>query len=106
VMSARTKLRDVPIAPRSLCWSRSGFVVAGLFAAILAFASAGVIAIVQFPFADRGHQVTIRADSTIPQLVVQSSHGMSGESAPLGLEVQGLAEGAVVLISWDGIVNR
>jgi hypothetical protein len=98
VMSARTKLRDVPIAPRSLCWSRSGFVVAGLFASILAFAFAGVIAIVQFPFADRGHQVTIRADSTIPQLVVQASHGMSGEPAPLGLEVQGLAEGTVVLI--------
>jgi hypothetical protein len=31
---------------------------------------AGVIAIAQFPFADRGHQLTIRADPTTPQLVV------------------------------------
>ena len=96
-MSAPTKFRDAPLAPRSP-WSRSGFVVAGLFASILAFAFAGVIAIAQFPFADRGHQLTIRADPTTPQLVVQSSHGMSGEPAPLGLEVQGSAEGAVVLI--------
>ena len=97
-MSAPTNLRDVPIAPRSLCWSRSGFVLAGLFASILAFAFAGVIAIIEFPFADRGHQLAIRTEPTHPQLVVQSSHGMSGEPAPLGLEVQGLAEGAVVLI--------
>jgi hypothetical protein len=72
--------------------------VAGLLACILAFAFAGLIAITQFPFADRGHQLATRADPTTPQLVVQSSHGMSGEPAPLGLEVQGLAEGAVVLI--------
>jgi hypothetical protein len=96
-MSAPTKFRDAPLAPRSP-WSRSGFVVAGLFASILAFAFAGVIAIIEFPFADRGHELAMRGDPTNPQLVVQSSHGMSGEPAPLGLEVQGLAEGAVVLI--------
>jgi hypothetical protein len=105
-MSSPTNLRDVRLAPPSHFWTRSGFVLAGLLACILAFALAGVIAIAQFPFADRGHQLAIRADPTTPQLVVQSSHGMSGEPAPLGLEVQGLAEGAVVLISWDGIVNR
>jgi hypothetical protein len=98
VMSAPTKFRDVPLAPRSPCWSRSGFVLAGLFASILAFAFAGVIAIIEFPFADRGHQLAMRTEPTHPQLVVQSSRGMSGEPAPLGLEVQGLAEGAVVLI--------
>jgi hypothetical protein len=97
-MSSPTNLRDVRLAPPSHFWSRSGFVLAGLLACILAFALAGVIAIAQFPFADRGHQLAIRADPTTPQLVVQSSHGMSGEPAPLGLEVQGLAEGAVVLI--------
>jgi hypothetical protein len=97
-MSSPTNLRDVRLAPPSHFWSRSGFVLTGLLACILAFAFAGVIAIAQFPFADRGHQLAIRADPTTPHLVVQSSHGMSGEPAPLGLEVQGLAEGAVVLI--------
>jgi hypothetical protein len=92
-MSAPTNLRDVPLAPQSHLWSRSGFVLS-----ILAFAVAGVIAVAKFPFADREHQLAIRADPTTPHLVVQSSHGMSGEPAPLGLEVQGLAEGAVVLI--------
>lgn len=97
-MSAPTDLRDVRLGPPSHFWSRSGFVVAGLFACILAFAFAGVIAVAQFPFVDRGRQLAIPAEPTIPQLVVQSSHGMSGEPAPLGLEVQGLAEGAVVHI--------
>jgi hypothetical protein len=95
-MSGPTNLRDVPLAPQSHFWSRPGFVVAGLFASILAFA--GVIAVAQFPFADRGRQLAIGAEPTIPQLVVQSSHGISGEPAPLGLGVQGAAEGAVVLI--------
>jgi hypothetical protein len=92
-MSAPTNLRDVPLAPQSHLWSRSGFVLS-----ILAFAVAGVIAVAKFPFADREHQLPIRAEPTIPQLVVQSSQGVSGEPAPLGLGVQGLVEGAVVLI--------
>jgi hypothetical protein len=97
-MSSPTNLPEVRLAPPSHFWSRSGFVLTGLLACILAFALAGVIAIAQFPFADRGHQLAIRADPTTPQLVVQPSQGMSGEPAALGLEVQGLAEGAVVLI--------
>jgi hypothetical protein len=39
-----------------------------------------------------------RAESAIPRLIVQSSRAMSGEPAPLGLALQGRAEGAVVII--------
>jgi hypothetical protein len=35
----------------------------------------------------------------IPHLVVQSSRGISGEPAPLGLALQGRAEGAIVIIT-------
>jgi hypothetical protein len=88
----------VPFPPQSHFWSRSGLLMAGLFASILGLAFAGVIAITQFPFVGSGSQPAIRAELSVPELVVQSSHGISGEPAPLGLRVQGLAEGAVVLI--------
>jgi hypothetical protein len=88
---------DIPLAPQSHFRSRSGFVVVGLFAFILAVALTSVIAITQFPLADSGSQPAIGTEPAIPQLVVQSSHGR-GEPARLGLRVQGQAEGAVVII--------
>jgi hypothetical protein len=41
----------------------------------------------------------IRTEPAIPHLVVQSSRGVSGEPAPLGLALQGRAEGAIVIIT-------
>jgi hypothetical protein len=41
----------------------------------------------------------IRTEPAMLQLVVQSSRVMSGEPAPLGLALQGRAEGAIVIIT-------
>jgi hypothetical protein len=41
----------------------------------------------------------IRAEVAIPRLIVQSSREMSEKPAPLGLTLQGRAEGAVVIIT-------
>jgi len=40
-----------------------------------------------------------RTEPAIPHLVVQSSRAVSGEPAPLGLALQGRAEGAIVIIT-------
>ena len=91
-------------------------VVGGLVGVMLGVA---VIALEQFPLADIWRQPTIdrtielasssarpapatlaiRAEPALPRFVVQSSRGMSGEPALLGLALQGRAEGAVVIIT-------
>ena len=90
-------------------------VVGGLVGVMLGVA---VIALERFPLADIWRQPTIdrtielasssarpapatlaiRAEPALPRFVVQSSRGMSGKPAPLGLVLQGRAEGAVVII--------
>ena len=91
-------------------------VVGGLVGVMLGVA---VIALERFPLADIWRQPTIdrtielasssarpapatlaiQAEPAIPRLIVQSSRGMSGKPAPLGLTLQGRAEGAVVIIT-------
>ena len=89
--------------------------VCGLVGVILAVAIAAVIAIGQFSLAEIWRQLAIdrtielasssarpapaRAEPAIPRLIVQSSRAMSGEPVPLGLALQGPAEGAVVIIT-------
>ena len=107
VTPARDRLLDpdVPFA-----------VVGGLVGVMLGVA---VIALERFPLADIWRQPTIdrtielasssarpapatlaiRAEPALPRFVVQSSRGMSGKPAPLGLVLQGRAEGAVVIIT-------
>ena len=43
--------------------------------------------------------LAIRPETVIARLVVHSSRAVSGEPAPLGLELQGKAEGAIVIIA-------
>jgi hypothetical protein len=43
--------------------------------------------------------LTTRPEAVTARLVVHSSHAVSGEPAPLGLELQGEAEGAIVIIA-------
>jgi len=118
VIPARDRLLDpeTPPAPPSRLRSRSRLtVVGGLVGVILAVAIAAVIAIGQFSLAEIWRQLAIdrtvelasssvwpasaRAEPAIPRLIVQSSRAMSGEPAPLGLALQGPAEGAVVIIT-------
>jgi hypothetical protein len=95
---------DVPPAPPSRLRSRLGLtVVGGLVGVILAVAIAAVwrqLAIdrtVELA-SSSARPAPARAESAIPRLIVQSSRAMSGEPAPLGLALQGRAEGAVVII--------
>jgi hypothetical protein len=110
---------DIPLAPLSRLQTRSGLVLVGLVGFILAFGLITIIAITNFQRADSWSQPAIdrtialaasseplvsttrpiRVEPTIPRLVVHSSRGMSGEPAPLGLALQGRAEGAVVIIT-------
>jgi hypothetical protein len=118
VIPARDRLLDpeTPPAPPSRLRSRSRLtVVGGLVGVILAVAIAAVIAIGQFSLAGIWRQLAIdrtvelasssvwpasaRAEPAIPRLIVQSSRAKSGEPAPLGLALQGRAEGAVVMIT-------
>lgn len=114
---ARDRLLAYDIAPTSA--RRSGFIVLGLAGCIFAFALIAVIAISHFPLGDSWDQSAIdrtveldssseqlglpipatRAGPTMPKFIVQASRGMSGEPAPLGLALQGQAEGAVVIIT-------
>jgi hypothetical protein len=118
VTPARDALLDpqTPPAPPSRLRSRLRLtVVGGLVGVILAVAIAAVIAIGQFSLAGIWRQLAIdrtvelasssawpasaRAEPAIPRLIVQSSRAMAGEPAPLGLALQGRAEGAVVIIT-------
>jgi hypothetical protein len=104
--------------PRSHLGNRSkAALIGGLGCVLLAVALTAVIAIGQFSLAEIWRQLVIdrtveltsssaapatsaiQAEAAIPRLIVQSSRGMSGEPAPLGLTLQGRAEGAVVIIT-------
>ena len=107
---------DIPAAGPS---RRSSLVVVGLVGLLLAFALTAVLAISHLPLADSWGQLAIdrtielassseplasanpaiRAEPAIPKLIVQSSRAISGEPGPLGLALQGRAEGAVVIIT-------
>ncbi len=116
VTPSRVVLLDPDVPPPSRLRSRSRLtVVCGLVGVILAVAIAAVIAIGQFSLAEIWRQLAIdrtielasssarpapaRAEPAIPRLIVQSSRAMSGEPVPLGLALQGPAEGAVVIIT-------
>ena len=116
VTPARVVLLDPDVPPPSRLRGRSRLtVVCGLVGVILAVAIAAVIAIGQFSLAEIWRQLAIdrtielasssarpapaRAEPAIPRLIVQSSRAMSGEPVPLGLALQGPAEGAVVIIT-------
>src|SRR6266404_5315038 len=120
VTPARVVLLDPDVPPPSRLRGRSRLtVVCGLVGVILAVAIAAVIAIGQFSLAEIWRQLAIdrtielasssarpapaRAEPAIPRLIVQSSRAMSGEPVPLGLALQGPAEGAVVIIT--GLVS-
>jgi hypothetical protein len=109
---------DVPPPHFPRLGTRSGLIVMVLVGLIFALALAAVSAIPQHlwlseswrePTGDRTKMTAseplasatpaIRTEPAIPQLVVQSSRAMSGEPAPLGLALQGRAEGAVVIIT-------
>jgi hypothetical protein len=104
--------------PRSHLGNRSkAALIGGLGCVLFAVALTAVIAIGQFSLAEIWRQLVIdrtveltsssaapatsaiQAEAAIPRLIVQSSRGMSGEPAPLGLTLQGRAEGAVVIIT-------
>ena len=103
---------DVP--PPSRPRSRSKLVVTCcLVGLILAIAISSVLVFGQLRLADIWHQPAddhlwtqlnratsaMRGEQAIPRLIVQSSHGTSGEPIPLSLAISGPAEGAVVIIT-------
>src|SRR5262245_59994108 len=105
-----------PPAPlRKKSWIGS---VGRLGLVMLPAAIVALFAIGQFPFTDfwrqqRGDRVELasssarpapttapkRTEPAIPQLVVRDLRGNRGEPAPLGMALQGRADGAIVLIS-------
>jgi hypothetical protein len=102
---------DVAAASPSHRRSKSIFFTSCLVGVIFAGATSAVIAFRQFSLADiwRDHvslwaqlhrpTLTMRGEQAIPQLIVQSSRGNSGEPIPLGLTIHGPAEGAVIIIT-------
>src|SRR5215831_5057100 len=108
---------DVPPPQLPRLGRRSGLIVMVLVGFIFALALAAVSATQHLWLSESGRQPTgdrtmemtaseplasatpaIRTEA-IPHLVVQSSRGISGEPAPLGLALQGRAEGAIVIIT-------
>jgi hypothetical protein len=115
---ARDRLLDSdrPLAPRSHIPSKSGLVMVAL---AVAFGLTAIFAVTHFAPEDNWSQSAIdrafelisppepplpairpiRVEPAIPRLIVHSSRGVAGEPAPLGLALQGPAEGAVVIIT-------
>jgi len=109
---------DVPPPQLPRLGRRSGLIVMVLVGFIFALALAAVSAISQHfrlseswrqPTGDRTMEMTasepltsathaIQNDPGTPKLIVQSSRGVSGEPAPIGLALRGAANDAVVLI--------
>jgi hypothetical protein len=109
---------DVPPPQLPRLGRRSGLIVMVLVGFIFALALAAVSAIPQHlrlseswrqPTGDRTMEMTasepltsatraIQNDPGTPKLIVQSSRGVSGEPAPIGLALRGAANDAVVLI--------
>jgi hypothetical protein len=106
-----------PLPLRNRSWLA---VVSRLVMVILAAAVVALIAVGQFPFPTGWHQpagdrgiefasTSTRsvpavpakgaADTVIPRLLVQGSRGTSGEPAPLGVTLQGRADGGVIMIT-------
>jgi hypothetical protein len=105
-----------PLPLRNRSWLA---VVSRLVMVILAAAVVALIAIGQFPFptgwrqpaSDRGVELASTStrsvpavagkgvETVIPRLLVQGSRGMSGEPAPLGVTLQGRADGGVIMIT-------
>src|SRR5262245_7568626 len=98
---------DVPASSPSHRRSRSMLFTSCLVGVILAGGISAVIAFRQFSLPDiwRGraqlHQLTLtmQGEQAIPQLIVQSSRGNSGEPIRLGLTIYGPTEGAVIIIT-------
>ena len=98
---------DVPASSPSHRRSRSMLFTSCLVGVILAGGISAVIAFRQFSLPDiwRGraqlHQptLTMQGEQAIPQLIVQSSRGNSGEPIRLGLTIYGPTEGAVIIIT-------
>src|SRR6516165_3763016 len=98
---------DVPASSPSHRRSRSMLFTSCLVGVILAGGISAVIAFWQFSLPDiwRGraqlHQptLTMQGEQAIPQLIVQSSRGNSGEPIRLGLTIYGPTEGAVIIIT-------
>jgi hypothetical protein len=105
-----------PGPPLPLRQRSSLAVLSRLVMVILAAAIVALIAIGQFPFptflrqlaSDRelassssrpAAEPAKRADSEIPRLLVRASRGTSGQPAPLGVSLQGHADGARILIT-------
>jgi hypothetical protein len=118
LVPARDRLLDpdVRLASVSPLERRSSLAVVGFVGFVLSVALTAVLAKVRFPLAETWSQPALhrtielsslsapvasalRAEPAISRLIVQSSHGMSGEPAPLGLSLHGPAEGAVVIIT-------
>jgi hypothetical protein len=105
-----------PLPLRNRSWLA---VVSRLVMVILAAAVVALIAIGQLPFppgwrqpaGDRGIELASTstrsvpsvagkgAETVIPRLLVQGSRGVSGEPAPLGVTLQGRADGGVIMIT-------
>jgi hypothetical protein len=105
-----------PLPLRNRSWLA---VVSRLVMVILAAAVVALIAIGQLPFPpgwrqpadDRGIELASTstrsvpsvagkgAETVIPRLLVQGSRGVSGEPAPLGVTLQGRADGGVIMIT-------
>src|SRR5262249_19588448 len=98
---------DVPASSPSHRRSRSMLFTSCLVGLILAGGISAVIAFRHFSLPDiwRGraqlHQptLTMQGEQAIPQLIVQSSRGNSGEPIRLGLTIYGPTEGAVIIIT-------
>jgi hypothetical protein len=109
---------DAPPPQLPRLWRRSGLILMVLVGFIFALALAAVSPIPQHlwlseswrqPTGDRTMEMTasepltsatpaIENDPGIPKLIVQSSRGVSGKPAPIGLALRGAANDAVVLI--------
>jgi hypothetical protein len=106
-----------PLPLRNRSWLA---VVSRLVVVILAAAVVALIAIGQFPLPmewrqagkERGIELASTstrsmaalsgkgsAETVIPRLLAQGSRGMSGEPAPLGVSLQGRADGGVIMIT-------
>jgi hypothetical protein len=120
LVPARDRLLDpdVRLASVSPLERRSSLAVVGFVGFVLSVALTAVLAKVRFPLAETWSQPALhrtielsslsapvasalRAEPAISRLIVQSSHGMSGEPAPLRMAASDLT-GARTAPPWSG----